>query len=259
MKKITQVLNSPLRIGVFAVCTIAIICVIALASIHVRASVNSNKSIGLNKGVEVALHDAGFTADEVTGLTAHYDSDKGVASYDIDFSANGYEYDYTIKASDGSIIEANREKIDEPDINYNQNDNNGDETTEPPEKISSESDNTSGNTSANNENNTTSNNNNTNDTTSNSSPSNNQSSSSSSSKYIGVDEAKSIALKDAGLSSSSVRFTKAKLDREDGIIIYDVEFYTNGTEYEYEINATSGKIISKDIDWDDDDHWDDWD
>ena len=92
----------------------------------------------------------------------------------------------------------------------------------------------------------------------------NTTSSKPSSSYIGIDKAKSIALKDAGLSASSVTFTKAKLDREDGIRVYEIEFFTRDMEYEYEINATSGKIRDKDIefndDWDDDD-WDDddWD
>ena len=74
-----------------------------------------------------------------------------------------------------------------------------------------------------------------------------------SSNYIGADKAKSIALKDAGLSSSSVTFTKAKLDREDGVRVYEIE------EYEYEINASSGKIRDKDVEFNDDfdEEWDD--
>ena len=77
-----------------------------------------------------------------------------------------------------------------------------------------------------------------------------------SSTYIGAASAKSIALKHAGLKSSAVQFTKAKLTTDDGIKIYDVEFYSGDTEYDYEINATTGKIIefsSEPIDDGDDD------
>ena len=89
-----------------------------------------------------------------------------------------------------------------------------------------------------------------------------------SSKYIGVGKAKSIALKDAGVSASSVTFTKAKLDRDDGVAVYEIEFYSGDTEYEYEIDATSGAVRDRDSehrdydddDWDDDyDHDDEWD
>ena len=64
-------------------------------------------------------------------------------------------------------------------------------------------------------------------------------------KYIGVDKAKQIALSHAGLSAGKVRFTKAKFERDDGISQYEIEFETSTTEYEYEIDAVSGKIISR--------------
>lgn len=64
-----------------------------------------------------------------------------------------------------------------------------------------------------------------------------------SSQYIGTASAKSIALNHAGLSNYNVTFTKTKLTTEDGIKVYDVEFRTADTEYEYEINAKTGKII----------------
>ena len=69
----------------------------------------------------------------------------------------------------------------------------------------------------------------------------------SSNGQISVDAAKNAALTDAGLSSSEVVFTKEKLDYEDGIAVYDIEFYTNTMEYEYEINATTGAVYSKDV------------
>ena len=64
--------------------------------------------------------------------------------------------------------------------------------------------------------------------------------------YIGVEKAKSIALKDAGVSGAT--FVKAKLDTEDGVKVYDVEFYKGNVEYDYEIDAITGKILEKDRD-----------
>jgi len=68
---------------------------------------------------------------------------------------------------------------------------------------------------------------------------------------ITLEEAKSIALKHAGLSASEVRFTKAKKDRDDGRQVYDIEFRKGRTEYEYEIDASTGKIRDYDRDYDD--------
>ena len=65
---------------------------------------------------------------------------------------------------------------------------------------------------------------------------------------IGTQKAKTIALNDAKVKSSNARFVTAKLDREDGRIVYDIEFYVGNKEYDYEIDAYTGRILSKDAD-----------
>ena len=67
-------------------------------------------------------------------------------------------------------------------------------------------------------------------------------------KKITKAKAKSIALKHAGVSASKATFVKAKLDYEDGRRVYEIEFYSGNTEYDYEILASNGKIISFDKD-----------
>lgn len=75
------------------------------------------------------------------------------------------------------------------------------------------------------------------------------SSASSSSGLIGLSKAKQIALARAGVSSSNVYFTKSKLDYDDGIRVYEIEFYAGNYEYEFEISAKSGTILSYDRDY----------
>ena len=65
---------------------------------------------------------------------------------------------------------------------------------------------------------------------------------------IGVEKAKEIALAHAGLSQDKVSFVKAELDYEDGIKVYDIEFYSGNVEYDYEISVADGSIISADRD-----------
>ena len=69
--------------------------------------------------------------------------------------------------------------------------------------------------------------------------------------YIGADKAKSIALADAGVNAADAVFLKAKLDRDDGRVEYEVEFYSGSTEYDYDIDALTGSIISRDWELDD--------
>ncbi len=62
--------------------------------------------------------------------------------------------------------------------------------------------------------------------------------------YIGTAKAGQIALDHAKLTKNQVRGFECKLDRENGIYVYEVEFDYGTYEYEYEINAVTGKIIS---------------
>lgn len=59
----------------------------------------------------------------------------------------------------------------------------------------------------------------------------------SSSTDVGLEAAKTAALKHAGLSADQVTGLTAKLDWDDGQRVYEVEFWQGSTEYEYEINA----------------------
>jgi uncharacterized membrane protein YkoI len=70
-------------------------------------------------------------------------------------------------------------------------------------------------------------------------------------QYIGEEKAKSIALSAAGVSETDTRKMKAKLDREHGMMVYEVEFKSGQMEYEYEIDAVSGAILESDVEYDD--------
>ena len=69
-------------------------------------------------------------------------------------------------------------------------------------------------------------------------------------QYIGLEAAKRVALEHAGLKEEEVGFAHTKLELEDGIWQYDVEFYQDSTrtEYDYDIDALTGKILSFDHD-----------
>ena len=89
---------------------------------------------------------------------------------------------------------------------------------------------------------------------------------------ISSEDAKAIALEHAGLTEADVTFIKCDLDTDYDDHNYDVEFYTaDRLEYDYEIDAATGKILERDSEplhepddgpWDDDgplddDRWDD--
>ena len=66
--------------------------------------------------------------------------------------------------------------------------------------------------------------------------------------FISEEEAKRIAVLDAGVNAEEVTFLTVKLDTDDNRDEYDIEFYVGGTEYDYEIDAVTGAINERD--WD---------
>lgn len=64
------------------------------------------------------------------------------------------------------------------------------------------------------------------------------------------DEAFSYALKHAGVSRNEVKVKEIELDRDDGRLIYEIEFYTSNREYDYHIDAYTGRVLSMDYDID---------
>ncbi len=69
--------------------------------------------------------------------------------------------------------------------------------------------------------------------------------------YIGVDQAKAIAVSNSGFKAEDVIFTKTKLERDKGSVRYEVEFYKDRMEYEYSIDAYTGSILEYESEYDD--------
>lgn len=63
--------------------------------------------------------------------------------------------------------------------------------------------------------------------------------------YIGEEQAKQIALSDAGLNVSTVSELFVEIDDDKNVVIYEVDFKYDGKEYDYNIDAISGEILSK--------------
>ena len=172
------------------------------------------KQIGVEAAKQIALAHAKVALKDVTFIKAELDTEDGRAVYDIEFYSGNVDYDYDIDAVSGEII-SNDFDIEDYSIPAQsaaapQQTEVSQQTAAAPAPTTPAANNPSGD--------------------------------------IGIERAKQIALSHAGLSQGSVSFVKAELDYEDGVKVYDIEFYSGNVEYDYEINAASGAIISVDRD-----------
>lgn len=59
-------------------------------------------------------------------------------------------------------------------------------------------------------------------------------------------EAKNIAIENAGIAETDLQYITVKQDWDDGCARYDVDFLAGNVEYDYELDASNGTILSAD-------------
>lgn len=223
---------------IMAISSIALAGVIVSGAFAANGAYEKKHAIGSDAALEIALKDAGINKADAAKTKSVLDRDGIHYVFDVEFDSKTNEYDYTINAKTGEIIKRDIERRDnvkkapvKAESTTQQQitkKNNTDEKVKTPSKESKESKPavTKAETKV----------------TTTLAPKKTEN--------ISLDKAKSIALADAKLNAKSVKFTKARLDRDDGIQEYEIEFIYNGREYDYSINAKNGKIIDKDIEID---------
>lgn len=140
-------------------------------------------AINAQKARGIALEHAGVAAENVTDFEIDLDRKNGVTVYEVEFRAGDTEYDYVINAQTGEVISFKKKQ---------------DKNTSAPEQQAE----------------------------------------------ITPAKAGEIAFEHAGVSRGEAADYRSKLENEDGLWVYEIEFRVGKTEYEYEIDAETGRIIS---------------
>ena len=91
--------------------TLAAATVLTAGTLAGCGAAGSGKDIGRDAALEAALSDAQTTEENVTRLKVSEDREDGQKVYEIRFDADGMEYDYEVAASDGQILNAEREEL----------------------------------------------------------------------------------------------------------------------------------------------------
>ena len=110
----TKKMPGAIKLIVAVLCVLLLLAAGAFSVMQAGASSNASDTsdISMQQATEVALQDAGFSSSEVERLSGNLDSDDEVRHYDVSFVSQGMGYDYEIKASDGTILEKDREAVE---------------------------------------------------------------------------------------------------------------------------------------------------
>lgn len=203
-------------------------------------SAGTKKQISVDEAKQIALAHANLAQKDVAFVKTKLDNEDNRIVYKIEFVISNIEYDYEIDAVSGKIISSDSDVEDDNkkiQIETSQQQNSADHSNKDKAKGSQQ------NSTAQTQDPQTQ------AVTQAATQAPTAAATQPTPSKISVERAKQIAVSHAGVSGAS--FTKVELDTDDGIAVYDIEFKVGNTEYDYEINAASGAIISSSLEIDD--------
>lgn len=207
--------------------TAALVSVMVLGALT-GCGIGGGKDIGKDAALEAALNDAGVKEEDTTRLKVSEDRDDGRKTYEIQFDANGKEYEYEIDATDGDILSVDTETIQNSTVQNNTQgkDDSGNENAagsqlgQTQNGTGSTEQNGTGNAAQNGTGNTAQN------------PSN---------VALSMEEAIQIALE--RVPGATDRDVRIELDFDDGQYKYEGDIIHEQREYDFEIDANTGTVL----------------
>lgn len=247
MIKIKKFFETPKKAILSSVCIVAALAVLGGGSVLAANAAAKSSAIGETSAQNYAFVDAGVDPASATILKTKFDFDDGHFVYDIEFVANGYEYDYQVKSSDGTILKRELDPIGAVLTGQGTVQNQTQDLPAQSQAQSSDTQNQTQDSSVQNQTQNSDVQNQTQNQTQNSATESAAATSQQASAQLSLDDAKNAALSDAGLSASDVTYTEDRLDYDDGVSVYEIEFYTSNQSYDYEIDANTGAIRQKSV------------
>lgn len=173
------------------------------------------------EAASIAMERAGVKEDDALSLRVSQEEEDGVAVYDVEFATADRRYHCDVVRSSGEVLNFSYNAVTSGD---DQADDGAAAQTSGAQESSASAAQTDDASAA------------------------DAQQSTASSGAIDEAQARSIALEHAGVAESDAKFYRVERDSDDGRVVYEIEFYSGNTEYDYEISAETGEILSYDSD-----------
>jgi uncharacterized membrane protein YkoI len=174
---------------------------------------------------QIVFNHAKVTAADVLELEVDLDEEDGAIFYDVEFDDKNNEYDYRVDALSGKILYDKAEPKETVPTETQPTETQPPETqpadTKPAEEKPAET-----------------------------KPAETKPATTTK-KKIGVTKAKNAAFKHANVKASDAWDVEVDLDTENGKLVYEVSFNAGGYDYDYDIDAYSGKVLRYEKELDD--------
>ena len=173
------------------------------------------------EAASIAMEHAGVKEDDALSLRVSQEEEDGVAVYDVEFATADRRYHCDVVRSSGEVLNFSYNAVTSGDDQADDGAAAQTSGTQESSASAAQTDDASASSAQ---------------------------QSTASSGAIDEAQARSIALEHAGVAESDAKFYRVERDNDDGRAVYEVEFYSGNTEYDYEISAETGEILSYDSD-----------
>lgn len=192
----------------------------ALALTAVLAGCSS--SISQEEATTIALEHAGVAKEDAVSLSVQQEYEDGRDIFEVKFSTQDTEYSYDVAQKDGEIINYNYDSTGTPPAGASEGSSASGTEAQEAQAVQEEVDKAQQDQSA------------------------DESQAQAVEDAVDEDTAVSIALEHAGVTECYMH--RVELDYEDGREVYEIEFFSGNTEYDYTVARDTGEILSYDQD-----------
>ena len=177
-----------------------------------------SSSISQEEATTIALEHAGVAKEDAVSLSVQQEYEDGRDIFEVKFSTQDTEYSYDVAQKDGEIINYNYDSTGTPLAGASEGSSASGTEAQEAQAVQEEIDKAQ----------------------------QDQSAAQAVEDAVDEDTAVSIALEHAGVTEAS--FHRVELDYEDGREVYEIEFFSGNTEYDYTVARDTGEILSYDQD-----------
>ena len=192
----------------------------ALALTAVLAGCSS--SISQEEATTIALEHAGVAKEDAVSLSVQQEYEDGRDIFEVKFSTQDTEYSYDVAQKDGEIINYNYDSTGTPPAGASEGSSASGTEAQEAQAVQEEIDKAQQDQSA------------------------AESQAQAVEDAIDQATAENIALEHAGVTEAF--FHRVELDYENGREVYEIEFFSGNTEYDYTVARDTGEILSYDQD-----------
>lgn len=111
MSNIKNLFATPRKAVLSSLCILAILAGIGVGTVFAAGAFAESSAIGAENAQKFAFADAGVDPAAAQVIRTEFDYEQGQFVYEVEFIADGAEYEYWIRSTDGAVVKKEQEVI----------------------------------------------------------------------------------------------------------------------------------------------------